>query len=186
MSSGAQRGEMLASGVTYYPPATPAPPAYSRDVSVIETGSPLLDISIDKILHLVTAEMNRKEPDERMAMRGNTETETDESEDEDDSGSRDLGRTTLSSDFAQLGGSSAGPLSPLARRISKRRRGTLGMRPRPPGSPEEWPFKKELLSIVECDVCAMMLHDPVTTPCQHVSLFYACEEQKKICHVEDC
>ncbi len=30
-------------------------------------------------------------------------------------------------------------------------------------------FEKELAGIVECDVCSQMLHEPVTTPCQHVS-----------------
>jgi hypothetical protein len=30
-------------------------------------------------------------------------------------------------------------------------------------------FEKELMGIMECDVCSQMLHEPVTTPCQHVS-----------------
>jgi hypothetical protein len=29
-------------------------------------------------------------------------------------------------------------------------------------------FKTELMSVLECDVCAQLLFDPVTTPCQHV------------------
>jgi len=31
-------------------------------------------------------------------------------------------------------------------------------------------FEKELCAVLECDVCAQILHKPVTTPCQHVSL----------------
>lgn len=30
-------------------------------------------------------------------------------------------------------------------------------------------FEKELGAVLECDVCAQLLHKPVTTPCQHVS-----------------
>lgn len=30
-------------------------------------------------------------------------------------------------------------------------------------------FEKELSAVMECDVCAQILHLPVTTPCQHVS-----------------
>ncbi|EIW70926.1 hypothetical protein TREMEDRAFT_21645, partial [Tremella mesenterica DSM 1558] len=28
-------------------------------------------------------------------------------------------------------------------------------------------FSKDLMGMLECDVCAMLLYDPVTTPCQH-------------------
>lgn len=30
-------------------------------------------------------------------------------------------------------------------------------------------FEKELAAILECDVCAQLLYEPITTPCQHVS-----------------
>jgi hypothetical protein len=29
-------------------------------------------------------------------------------------------------------------------------------------------FEKELSAVLECDVCAQIMHKPVTTPCQHV------------------
>jgi hypothetical protein len=37
-------------------------------------------------------------------------------------------------------------------------------------SPYDWPFQQDLMTTLECDVCAILLYDPVTTPCQHVSL----------------
>ncbi|ORY23131.1 PUA-like domain-containing protein [Naematelia encephala] len=59
----------------------------------------------------------------------------------------------------------------LSRQSSKRRRNTLRSdvsRARPSSSPDGgWPFRKELLGLLECDVCAMLLHEPMTTPCQH-------------------
>jgi hypothetical protein len=175
-SSGAQRGEMLASGVTYYPPPLAAPPAYSADPPVTETGSPLLDISVDKILGLVADELKKARDDERARFRTATEVETD-SDESDEEGSEPHGQSGLPANLSHLVHSQdqvinpSGLSSPLARQSSKRRKNTLQtpIRRQRPDSPGEWPFKKELLSVVECDVCAMMLHEPVTTPCQHVS-----------------
>lgn len=61
------------------------------------------------------------------------------------------------------------PISPR-RRPSKRRRGHF-----PPSraaaalaaATASQSLSKELLGILECDVCACLLHEPVTTPCQH-------------------
>lgn len=39
----------------------------------------------------------------------------------------------------------------------------------PQQPPANTGFEKELMGIVECDVCALLLYEPVTTPCQHVS-----------------
>lgn len=36
-------------------------------------------------------------------------------------------------------------------------------------------FQRELLGVLECDVCAQLLFEPVTTPCQHVSDWGVCE-----------
>lgn len=55
-------------------------------------------------------------------------------------------------------------VSSLGRKISKRRKNTMGEPARP-----ELSFEKELMGILECDVCAMLLYEPITTPCQHVS-----------------
>lgn len=165
VSSGAQRGEMLASGVTYYPPPMPAPPAYTPEApstQVDPSAHVLLDISVDKIIQLVKRETDRRRAELTQMRGGDTDTDT-ESDDEDAS-------TGLSRDLSNMSYSTAtGPPSPLSRRISKRRRNGLAPPPVRSGSPDEWPFRKELSSVLECDVCAMMLHEPVTTPCQHVS-----------------
>lgn len=168
ISSGAQRGEMSASGVSYYPPPPLAPPAYSPAPPSVETSYSLLDISVDKILHLVKREMDRREAELTQIRGGDTDTDVD-TDDEDGMG----GRTGLSRDLSDMGHTSTDnpPPSPLTRRMSKRQRNNR----RSPAavvraqSPDEWPFKKELSSVLECDVCAMMLYEPVTTPCQHVS-----------------
>jgi hypothetical protein len=39
----------------------------------------------------------------------------------------------------------------------------------PPPNPIAW-FEKEMLSELTCEICFMLLYQPVTTPCQHVSL----------------
>lgn len=54
--------------------------------------------------------------------------------------------------------------SGISRKISKRRKNTLGEPSRP-----ELSFERELMGILECDVCALLLYEPITTPCQHVS-----------------
>ena len=179
-SSGTHRGETLASGVTYYPPQPLAPPAYTPDPpgpvalpGPSYAAASLLDVTVDKILGLVLHERNRREV-ELTAIRTPMGTETDESDDEGE-GSTPTAyhglRSGLSRDMSELARTSASPTSPLARQSSKRRRNNMATpdRVRASGSPDEWPFKKELASVLECDVCAMMLYEPVTTPCQHVS-----------------
>ena len=144
VSSGAQRGEMLASGVTYYPPPPlPDPPAYSPEPAPEEGTSPLLDISIDKILHLVDREIASLH-------------EMDIS---------DQNRLSQLATRMGLGINTdmLPPSSPVSRSASKRRRQTLREK-----TPDVWPFQRELSGVLECDVCAMLLYEPVTTPCQHV------------------
>lgn len=182
---------MLASGVTYYPPQPAAPPAYTADPPAPTIGpSPsftpatLLDVTVDKILGLVLQEKNRREV-HLTAIRTPSGTETDESDDDAEASSTPAVyhglRSGLSRDMSELARTSAGPTSPLARQSSKRRRNNLAtpVRVRASGSPEEWPFKKELAGVLECDVCAMMLYEPVTTPCQHVSAWSKAAQSAK-------
>ena len=155
-----------ASGVAYYPPP-PDPTSFVLNAASHVHQSPLLDISVEKVLNLVKQEIIRRET-VLTSIRAPTEDDTDESDDEP------TPRSGLSIDLSQLSHQVAsglsGPVSPLVRRQSKRRRnGTMPTaRARSP-SPDDWPFRKDLSSVVECDVCAMMLYEPVTTPCQHVS-----------------
>ncbi|KAK4683658.1 hypothetical protein P7C73_g6576, partial [Tremellales sp. Uapishka_1] len=184
VSSGALRSELLASGVVYYPPA-PERQTHTPPESASDTSSPLLDISVDKILHIVLTESDRLEfPPSRRPTR--TVTSEDETTDEEESShGPSASHTGLSRDLADLGSGDDRPpgpsrlqpsslsSTPPSRSSSKRprqdHRPELTSRPRPAaaGPAEEWAFEKELLSVVECDVCAMLLYEPVTTPCQH-------------------
>lgn len=81
----------------------------------------------------------------------------------------DIASTSISNDSIPTSeasmdsiGSASG--SVLSRKTSKRRKNTMGE----PGRPE-LSFEKELMGILECDVCALLLYEPVTSPCQHVS-----------------
>jgi hypothetical protein len=224
-SSSRARGETLSSGVTYYPPAQPAPPAYSAEAPVNENGmTPLFDITVDKILHIVTVELACLTAEDEVTKVGsnrgdNTDaTETDdtgietETDQDDDADLGAASHTTLTSDLSALGGfgpeathrptlhaSSSGqtrvselsheaPPAPLTRKGSKRRRNhlrsptatrshmdSLGRVAKSRSGSPSWPFQKELLGLLDCDVCAMMLYEPVTTPCQHVSRLNVCK-----------
>jgi len=76
------------------------------------------------------------------------------------------------------------PSSPLSRQVSKKRRET----PRSitptrsisksgssssSGLAYNWTFKRDLYTTLECDVCAQLLVDPISTPCQHVSYCFS-------------
>lgn len=135
-----------ASSVQYYPPSPViAPPAYSVDAPVTETGTPLLDITLDKIMQLVLRELG-EEPPRRASEPAKLSDLTDGESD----------RGSISS------------ASTLARSDSKRRKNALN---EPDRHPPEIPFEKELYVLLECDVCSMLLYEPVTTPCQHVSVY---------------
>ncbi|KAK8858937.1 hypothetical protein IAR55_003168 [Kwoniella newhampshirensis] len=181
ISSGAQRSEMLASGVTYYPPPLPAPPpAYSSDPPVTEGGSPLLDISIDKILQLVHKELRREAENEQdfTRTRDGIDTDITDSSDDEEDVSHNASQASLTRDFSLLTSPSVRTSrldadlseSSMVRTSSKRRRRdhrpVQRMRPATEQS-TEWPFEKELGGMLECDVCALLLFEPVTTPCQH-------------------
>ena len=134
--------EEVTSGVAYYPPPLPAPPAYSAEPPVTDSSSPLLDVCVDKILGIVERETNRLDS-------SSTSFET---------------RTEVESSSS----STSSPASPVARAPSKRRRNSL-THPRGRGVRDDG-WGRELMGVLECDVCALMLYEPVTTPCQHVSL----------------
>ncbi|OCF40438.1 hypothetical protein I317_05741 [Kwoniella heveanensis CBS 569] len=184
MTSASHRSGLLASGVSYYPPpqAPAPPPAYSPEAPVNENGSPLLDICVDKIMLLVQREMENEDIDENERMRGD-ETDVTDSSDDDEEIRPTASQSSLTRDFALLAspsrssrsllgaGSSGG--AELTRTASKRRRHHHRPAQRARATLDqtrnnvEWPFEKELMGTLECDVCAMLLYEPVTTPCQH-------------------
>lgn len=192
----AQPGAVLASGVKYFLPPVPDPPPSSPEVqSTTVSTSALLDVCVEKTLLIVLQEMDRENLEAEASER--IRDIEAESEDDDDSGVGSPEPKDNEDDDASAGGSpesehdddSAGgslttisPRNPVLdqsehsltnKRISKRRRNTpldesrsLASRPSS-ASPDEYPFLKELSGVLECDVCAMLLHEPVTTPCQH-------------------
>jgi hypothetical protein len=184
------------SAVIHYP-HTPNPPQYTESPVIsdtpgvaLNTGSPLLDVCVDKVLHVVLHEIGQFDIPQLQPTYRQTGLDLDleGTDDESDTASinsrshqHDSGRlsTDLSLDLSHLGPPDikAQPPSPLVRRSSKRRRNNV-ITPPVPGSGSGtgsnvseggWPFLKELGRVVECDVCALLLYEPVTTPCQHVS-----------------
>lgn len=263
VSSGAHRSELLASGVTYYPPSPVAPPAYTPDppatpaaadlllgpASASGVGSPLMDISVVKVIQLVNRELAKFDETHVTTTRLANVELTDEEDMEVDqpalrssSSSRPQrpslrGRRSQSGQVVsgrhgdssrggqaefqiasdsgslsqQLGNSAAADAAGLIdetpspsiseasssgslnRAPSKRQKNTYdpdsssrrrddrgAAHPVSSSDPTSTTtlaennygrsgFEKELMGVLECDVCAMLLHEPVTTPCQHVS-----------------
>ena len=167
-SPSARRGEVLASGVTYFPPQNSAPPAYSQDASnTSSTPSPLLDICVDKTLQIVLQELAKGDIRDNLQQIREAASSDDESSDDEESEDHSRNLDLLRDGF--VAGDSCDTPSDV--RLFKRRRNahTEARVKRPTSTSFRWPFQKELLGILECDVCAMLLHQPVTTPCQHVS-----------------
>ncbi|WVQ67955.1 uncharacterized protein L199_006160 [Kwoniella botswanensis] len=184
--SDAQRNVMSASGVHYYPPApTPStmpapPPAYSSEAPAAATASPLLDVTVDKILAIVQKEKVRHE-NQAVRIVGEEDTDVESSDSSDNEAESSFlppntSHSSLTDDFSHLNHSSSS--ISLNRTGSKRRRGdrsertTRRLLPRSSlgqnnQSQNQDNFEKELLATLECDVCAMLLYNPVTTPCQH-------------------
>lgn len=179
ITSGAQRGEVLASGVTYYPSPNLRPPSYSHDPqATVVMSSPMVDICVDKTLQVVLQEL-AKEGGEDREKREAASSGSDSLDDQDSA--EYSSHTSLSPHLAALG---QPEMPPSPRRLPKRRRNQSSSQSRMPrpslDSPELWPFQKELSGILECDVCAMLLHEPVTTPCQHVSISHSDSYSAKI------
>nr|XP_019046001.1 hypothetical protein I302_04741 [Kwoniella bestiolae CBS 10118]OCF24931.1 hypothetical protein I302_04741 [Kwoniella bestiolae CBS 10118] len=175
-------GQRPASGVHYYPPApTPAtmpapPPAYSSEAPSASSSSPLLDVTVDKILAIVQKEKHRLES-QVAGVTGEEETDVESSTSSENEDSSPLPPSTsqasLMDEFSHLSSSSMS--RGMSRTGSKRRRGERSERSSrrllPRSSLNQTlnqdNFEKELLGTLECDVCAMLLYEPVTTPCQH-------------------
>jgi hypothetical protein len=173
VSSGAERNGLLASGVAYYPPAPIPPPDYSPNPAV-ETGSPLIDVNVEKIIRIVHREAARLDEETINTTTALGKVELNDPQDEI------MLHDALESPCSDISGSS----STLGRAPLKKQRNHLDLNPehdesqrtdqyyrRSDPDPLEL-LKKDMLSVLECDVCAMLLHEPVTTPCQHVSLVF--------------
>ncbi|WVQ73103.1 hypothetical protein IAR50_002667 [Cryptococcus sp. DSM 104548] len=159
-------------------PIFPAPPPFvppSRTNSVIDnlppaysfiagpnapSAMPLLDTRMEKIIDLVQAEKDKLKAEEE---DGGMEVGR---------ARQDLGDSSASSsdeehDASADEGLSIGSVTIPRRSTKRRRRRLLPSQQWQAGGDEEWQFKKELMLNTECDVCAMTLYEPLTTPCQH-------------------
>lgn len=182
VSSGVRRAEMLASGVAYYPPPPSTHPEFNSEPHVTETGSPLLDITIEKIIGIVQREVARLEDDTITTTAALRLVELHDRQPIDIDVQNTHGDETSSPTLSEASSNS----SSLGRAPSKRQRNRLDLNEhlgdtstsgseenyrRSPGSGRgsHERFEKEMLGHLECDVCACLLHEPVTTPCQHVS-----------------
>ncbi|WVO12656.1 hypothetical protein L204_100261 [Cryptococcus depauperatus] len=138
------------------------PPAYSVDDNQrAPLGVGLLDTRVEKMLEIFRAEKEKIRLNKRQGRRRNVDaTWSDLSSSSDDEADRE-------NEQRHLGSTSDSPTSPSARRSMKRRRRHQSLVLHFAQNEEEWPFKKELMATLECGVCAQMLYQPVTTPCQH-------------------
>jgi hypothetical protein len=159
---------MLASGITYYPPVPSAPLFPSEPIS--ETGSPLMDVNVEKIIRIVHREAMKLDDETHNTVAALGRVELNDADIDET-----MPQEVLDSPSSDTSASSTS----LGRAPSKRRRNHLDLDPehadysrsdnyrRSDPDPLEI-LKKDMLSVLECDVCAMLLHEPVTTPCQHV------------------
>jgi hypothetical protein len=152
---------MLGSRVTYYPPR-PIPQTSSESIS--ETGSPLLDVNVEKIIRIVHREATKLDDETAKAAAALGRVELNDQVEEISE------EAMLESPSSEVSASSAS----LGRAPSKRQKHHLV---EPDSAVDNYrrsdpdpldAIKKDMMSVLECDVCAMLLHEPVTTPCQHV------------------
>lgn len=153
------------SSVAYYPPI-PQTVIEHPNVTVPE---PLLDVSISRILHLIERTENQ-EHGFKSAEEGNRSessgSEDEESDEASDDGSQGTSTPVTPSESGQRR---------RVLRINKRRKRVRslqyseGAHHRHTIRKElEEQFKKELVEYLTCEICFVLLYEPVTTPCQHV------------------
>jgi len=149
-------------GIIHYPPR---PTHHVTTETVSETGSPLLDVNVEKIIRIVHREATKLDDETAHAVSALGRVELNDTEVPDE--------VMLESPSSEV---SASSLS-LGSAPSKRQKHHL-VEPDPSvdnyrrSDPDPLDvIKKDMMSVLECDVCAMLLHEPVTTPCQHVRPF---------------
>ena len=159
--------------MTYYPPPpVVAPPAYTSAPQTAGMTSPLLDICVDKTLQLVLRELTGAVAplsgplQDAQVSASTSKSASDSSTDQEDLEDENIVHSNLSRDLSTLG---QPDLPSNQGRLPKRQRNYFDLPRSSASTPDGWPFLRELAGILDCDVCAMLLHEPVTTPCQHVS-----------------
>lgn len=159
------------STVSYFPPQTlsAAPVAGPSRVTDIR-----LDVTVCKILSLVQRaiqEAREQDPDDvalPASSDNDSESESDQSEDEPFFGNKGFTSEETPS----------GSISRIHRSSSPARRPPTRLRTNSPPQSQilpntEFPIEKlqkELLIELGCEICFLLLYQPVTTPCQHVRI----------------
>lgn len=157
------------SNVRYYPPPiSPIAAGAVEPTARVTVPDPRIDVSVSRVLDLLgKAKDWRVGEEERTAEATNSE---ESSTDDDDERAPDpRGNHSVPS------GSSSGP-------SESRRRGGRPRKRRHIEKPErigfdsseqlEDHFNKELTESLTCEICFMLLFQPVTTPCQHVCVIF--------------
>ncbi|KAJ7180108.1 PUA-like domain-containing protein, partial [Mycena crocata] len=159
-----------ASRVNYLPPppAAPLPPA--------PVAAPKLDVTINKIIALLDR-----------VLESNAEEDADDGEDDEqlhsptvrhrpESQDRPRKRQRMHQSDDDGDDDDDGDLLSHLRAVSARQRETHPSSPLLPHAPQLAPgsridhqssLEKDLLSELSCEICFMLLYNPVTTPCQH-------------------
>ncbi|QRV87628.1 ATP-dependent protease La (LON) substrate-binding domain [Ceratobasidium sp. AG-Ba] len=156
-------------GVTFSPADHPSP-AEAAPGSRHPLRGPVvrLDVTISKLLELVTTATRTQ----TASAAGSTAQHLSDSESDEDEAQPTQNRylrpaRSPATDRGQSGIPSAVRIPP---RPSKRQRTVApvqtatGLPDRSPAAPA---FEKELLSELTCEICYMLLYNPITTPCQH-------------------
>ncbi|CAE6509580.1 unnamed protein product [Rhizoctonia solani] len=150
----------LEAGVTF----TPAPSSAPSESSISTT--PLarvvkLDVTASKLLELITTAVRRNTPPESTHREDSPATD-----EEDPIGIRTCPRSA-SPDRTPSGSYRAASQSPPRPRKRLRTRSPLHTPTGLPDPPPSSSFEKDLLSELTCEICFLLLCNPITTPCQH-------------------
>ena len=161
------------STVAYYPPI-PQPTTGAIESTRVTVSEPRLDVSVGRILHLLEKAEGWEDP------RKKEVTDAEDTDATDDDSQEDEHEGKLATDVT-----SSGEQTPGARRNRRRSGRTSEARKRlrrndltdgrhyQHSTQEELEdvFKKELSESLTCEICFMLLYQPVTTPCQHVRIY---------------
>ncbi|THH10220.1 hypothetical protein EW145_g1458 [Phellinidium pouzarii] len=175
------------SSVAYYPPLVqPVVSGHPDQVRVTVT-DPRIDVSVGRVLGLLEKARKQVGGSERVERRENC---SDDETDEDVEGNREeeMVESSASASTSSLDRRRRTSSKPYKRlRTDEHSEGIHHQRPRAtPATREELEdrFHKDLQESFACEICYMLLYQPVTTPCQHT--FCAKCLQRSLDHGSKC